>query len=179
MSFRGYSLVALIKNRFAVCHADDEPIFMLYSPKVTGCKMPSSSKTCYGVPDGCHTVIAQQLGSIIKGDLFRFNRLFLRRLPNILTSGFRLVFFHNAPHDCFNGIGVDRWLLGNIGRFGAVDIVQDRVHKKLRFPAALQVEYFCNLLMLWVSAAELDGEFINIFLRHSHHPIQAALNNSS
>jgi len=60
-----------------------------------------------------------------------------------------------------------------------VNVVQDCVHKELRFPAPLLIEYFRNLLMLRISAAELDGEFVNIFLRHSHHPIQAALNNSS
>lgn len=60
-----------------------------------------------------------------------------------------------------------------------MNVVQDCVHKELRFPAALPVEYLRNLLMLRISAAELDGELINVFLRHSHHPIQAALNNSS
>ena len=60
-----------------------------------------------------------------------------------------------------------------------MNVVQNCVYKKLRFPAALPVEYSRNLLMLRISAAELDGEFINVFLSHSHHPIQAALNNSS
>lgn len=141
--------------------------------------MVSSSETGYGIPNGSHTILAQQLGSIVKGDFFGFDRLFLRRLPGILTNGFVGALFHNAPHDCFNDIGIDRRLLGNIGRFGTVNVVQDCVHKELRFTAALPIEYLRNLLMLRISAAELDGEFINIFLRHSHHPIQAALNNSS
>ena len=67
----------------------------------------------------------------------------------------------------------------NIGRFGAMNVVQNCVYKKLCFPAPLLIEYFRNLLMLRISAAELNSELVNIFLRHSHHPIQAALNNSS
>ena len=53
---------------------------------------------------------------------------------------------------------IDRRRLGNIRRFGTVDIVQDRVHKKLRFPAPLPVEYLRDLLMLRIPAVELDGE---------------------
>lgn len=60
-----------------------------------------------------------------------------------------------------------------------MQIVYNSIYKKLCFSPALPVEYLRNLLMLRISAAELDGEFINVFLRHSHHPIQAALNNSS
>ena len=60
-----------------------------------------------------------------------------------------------------------------------MQIVYISIYKKLCFSPALPVEYLRNLLMLRISAAELDGEFINVFLRHSHHPIQAALNNSS
>lgn len=60
-----------------------------------------------------------------------------------------------------------------------MNVVQNCVYKKLRFPASRLIEYFRNLLMPRISAAELDGGLINIFLCHSHHPIQAALNNSS
>ena len=60
-----------------------------------------------------------------------------------------------------------------------MQIVYNSIHKELRFTAALPIEYLRNLLMLRISAAELDGELINVFLRHSYHPIQAALNNSS
>lgn len=60
-----------------------------------------------------------------------------------------------------------------------MQIVYNSIYKKLCFSPALPVEYLRNLLMLRISAAELDGEFINVFLRHSHHPIQAALNSSS
>ena len=45
-----------------------------------------------------------------------------------------------------------------------MNVVQDCVYKKLRFPASLPVEYLRNLLMLRISAAELDGELINKYL---------------
>lgn len=44
--------------------------------------MFSSSETGDGVPNCRYTVLAQQLGSIIKGDFFGFDRLFLRRLTS-------------------------------------------------------------------------------------------------
>ena len=45
--------------------------------------------------------------------------------------------------------------------------MQNCVYKKLCFPAPLLIEYFRNLLMLRISAAELNSELVNIFLRHS------------
>ena len=45
-----------------------------------------------------------------------------------------------------------------------MNVVQNCVYKKLCFPAPLLIEYFRNLLMLRISAAELDGELINKYL---------------
>lgn len=49
--------------------------------------MFSSSETGDGVPNCRYTVLAQQLGSIVKGDFFGFDRLFLRRLSDIFWGG--------------------------------------------------------------------------------------------
>ena len=51
------------------------------------CRPYSSSETCHSIFDCRHTILSQQFGSVIKGDLFGFDRLFLRRLSDIFWGG--------------------------------------------------------------------------------------------
>ena len=55
--------------------------------ELCSCRPYSSSETCHSIFDCRHTILSQQFGSVIKGDLFGFDRLFLRRLSDIFWGG--------------------------------------------------------------------------------------------